>query len=64
MTRERFAKQFGIDPEKLAYQMGKNKMFDFAIVGDFCIYREGNDYYCVDSDNQVCQWRHDLTRYM
>jgi hypothetical protein len=64
MTREVFAKQYGVDPATLNWQDGWNSLFRYVIAGPYTVYQDDNWGYYVEHDGDVYWFSVDLTKYL
>ena len=64
MTREVFAKQYGVDPTTLDWQNGWNGLYQYAILGPYTVYQDDNWGYYVEHDGDVFRFSVDLTKYL
>ena len=64
MTKESFERQYNVSVEQLDWKYGDNKLFMYAEVGPYCVYKDDAWGYYVTRGNSVCKWRTDLSRYL
>ena len=65
MTATELKVNYRITPEQLTWQRHWSGYYDYAIVGNYVIYRDlETDNYKVTLDNSVCQWCVDLSGYV
>ena len=65
MKKQRLENKYNVNVNSLKWETGWNGLYEFAVVGNFCVYHEFecNDYR-VTLDNSVYHWFVDLSKYM